>query len=110
MLLALFLALCTSQQKNDIPLMSWGEALRDQLHAKWWLLVLADLEIVRQIHNLIAEHSNGWHRFWQKKVFGGWERRMSRMNPYTRFRFFAPREAARRSSRCSARSSRGCGA
>jgi cell division protease FtsH len=54
--LAIFLGLVTSHKKTDIPLMSWGEALRDQLHAKWWVLVLAGIEIVRQIHNLISEH------------------------------------------------------
>ena len=85
-LLAIFLGLTTSQQKTDIPLMSWGEAWRDQLRAKWWVLILAGLELIRQIHNLISEHSPGYHRFWQKKVFGGWERMMCRMKPYTRFR------------------------
>ncbi|HSB86676.1 MAG TPA: AAA family ATPase, partial [Ilumatobacteraceae bacterium] len=85
-LLAIFLGICTSEQKSDIPLMSWGEALRDQLHAKWWVLVLAGLEVIRQIHNFISEHSTGYHQFWQKKIFGGWERRMSAMNAYTRWR------------------------
>jgi cell division protease FtsH len=85
-LLAIFIGLCTSHQKTDIPLMSWGEALRDQLHAKWWVLILAGLELIRQIHNIVSEHSMRWHGFWQKKVFGGWERMMSRMKPYTRFR------------------------
>ena len=70
-LLGIFIALCTSHQKTDIPLMSWGEALRDQLHAKWWVLILAGLEVIRQIHNIISEHSKRWHGFWQKKVFGG---------------------------------------
>src|ERR1700752_428205 len=83
-LLAVFLGLATSQQKNDIALMSWSEALRDQLHAKWWILLLAGLEVIRQVHNFVAERSERWHGFWQKKVFGGWERRISRMNPYTR--------------------------
>jgi len=85
-LLAIFVGLTTSHQKTDIPLMSWGEALRDQLHAKWWVLIIAGLEVVRQIHILISERSERWHQFWQKKVFGGWERLMSRMKPYTRFR------------------------
>ena len=85
-LLAVFLGLVTSQQKTDIPLMSWGDAFRDQLHAKWWVLILAGLEVLRQIHNIISEHSKRWHQFWQKKVFGGWESLMSRMKPYTRFR------------------------
>jgi hypothetical protein len=85
-LLAIFLGLTTSHQKTDIPLMKWGEAFRDQLHAKWWILVLAGLEVVRQIHNIISEHSRRYNQFWQKKVFGGWERLMSRMKPYTRWR------------------------
>ena len=85
-LLGVFLGLVTSHQKTDIPLMSWGEAVRDQMHAKWWVLVLAGLEVVRQVHNLISEHSTGYHRFWQKKVFGGWENLMGRMSPFTRFR------------------------
>lgn len=85
-LLAVFVFLTTSQQKTDIPLMSWGEAFRDQLRAKWWVLILAGLEVLRQIHNLISEHSRGYHQFWQKKVFGGWENMMSKMNPFQRFR------------------------
>src|SRR4051794_5659055 len=85
-LMVVVLLLCTSEQKTQIPLMTWAEAFRDQLRAKWWLVILFGLEIVRQIHNLISEHSAGYHRFWQKKVFGGWERQMSRMKPYTRFR------------------------
>ena len=69
-LLAIFLGLTTSQQKTDIPLMTWGEAFRDQLNAKRWVLILGGLEVLRQIHNIISEHSKGWHQFWQKKVFG----------------------------------------
>ena len=79
--------LATSHQKTDVPLMTWGEALRDQLRAKWWVLILAGLEVIRQIHNIISEHSQRYNQFWQKKVFGGWERRMSRMKPYSRFRW-----------------------
>ena len=86
-LLAIFIGLATSHQKTDVPLMTWGEALRDQLRAKWWVLILAGLEVIRQIHNLISEHSQRYNQFWQKKVFGGWERRMSRMKPYSRFRW-----------------------
>ncbi|MGD9703079.1 MAG: AAA family ATPase [Acidimicrobiia bacterium] len=85
-LLAIVLALFTSYQQSQIPLMSWGEAFRNQLEAKWWLLVLAGLEVLRQIHNLIAERVSRYHLFWQRKVFGGWERLMGRMAPYSRFR------------------------
>ena len=85
-LLTIVLLLCTSEQKTQIPLMTWGEAFRDQLRAKWWIVILFGLEVIRQIHNLISEHSKGYHAFWQKKVFGGWERQMSKMKPYSRFR------------------------
>lgn len=85
-LLAIFLGLTTSQQKTDIPLMTWGEALRDQLHAKWWVFIVAWLEVLRQIHNLVSERSASYHGFWQKQFFGGWERTMSRINPFTRWR------------------------
>src|SRR3954453_17358075 len=85
-LMVVVLLLCTSEQKTQIPLMTWAEAFRDQLRAKWWLVILFGLEIVRQIHNLISEHSAGYHRFWQKKVFGGWERQMSKVKAYSRFR------------------------
>jgi cell division protease FtsH len=85
-LLAVFLFLCIAYEKSDTPIMSWGDAARDQIRAKRWVFVLAGLEVVRQVHYVISEHSARWHRFWQHRVFGGWERRMSRLNPYTRFR------------------------
>lgn len=86
LIIAIILLLATSYQHGEIPLMTWGEAFQDQLRAKWWLVVIAGLEVLRQIHNLIAERSSRYHLFWQRKVFGGWNRRMERMNPYMRFR------------------------
>lgn len=85
-ILGVLMSMFVASKHANVPIMSWGEALRDQLEAKWWLPVLAALEVLRQVHYLISERSKGWHRFWQRKVFGGWERRMSRMNPWNRFR------------------------
>lgn len=85
-LLGVFLFLVTAYERSETPIMTWADAWRDQARAKWWVFVLAGLELVRQVHNLIAERSARWHGFWQRRVFGGWERRMSRLNPYTRFR------------------------
>ncbi|WP_169980446.1 AAA family ATPase [Microbispora sp. H10836] len=39
-----------------------------------WVLWLAGVEVLRQIHFLISERSAGYHRFWTRKVFGGWNR------------------------------------
>ena len=52
-----------------------------------WLLALAGLDIVRQIHFLISEHWAGYHRFWTHYVFGGSERfAHRRLSDWTRFR------------------------
>ncbi|HEX2118165.1 MAG TPA: AAA family ATPase [Acidimicrobiales bacterium] len=71
---------------GDNPILPFGEAVDQQLSDKWWLLALAVLEVVRQIHYLISERSAGWHRFWTQKVFGAMERRTGRMNDWTRYR------------------------
>ncbi|MFI7628696.1 AAA family ATPase [Microbispora rosea] len=39
-----------------------------------WVLWLAGVEVLRQIHFLISERSAGYHRFWTQKIFGGWNR------------------------------------
>ena len=81
-LLTYFVALKHSQ----IPIMSWGEAVRDQLDSKQVLLWLAGLEVLRQIHNLVSERSAGYHGFWTRRVWGGWDRFWGRRNPWLRFR------------------------
>ncbi|MEQ1702927.1 MAG: hypothetical protein ABMA25_22700 [Ilumatobacteraceae bacterium] len=73
-LLAVVLAYLTALKHSQVPIMSWGEAIRDQLNAKWWIIVLACLEVVRQIHNLISERVVRYHGFWTRRIWGGWER------------------------------------
>ncbi len=50
------------------------------------LMVLIVLEIVRQVHYIISEHSPAWHQFFKAKVFGRLDRRLGKMNSWTRFR------------------------
>src|SRR5688572_30199339 len=71
---------------GDNPILPFGEAMEQQLSDKWWLVALAVLEVIRQIHYLISERSAGWHRFWTERVFGAIERRTGRMNDWTRYR------------------------
>ena len=70
----------------DIPIMSWGDAVRDQLDAKWWLVALLGVEILRQIHYLIGEHSAAYNQWWLKHVWGAWNRFWDARNPWLRYR------------------------
>ncbi|WP_169949536.1 AAA family ATPase [Microbispora sp. H11081] len=52
-----------------------------------WVLWLAGAELLRQIHFLISERSAGYHRFWTRTVFGGWNRwTHRRFNDWNRYR------------------------
>ena len=85
-LIAIFFLITVSYEQSQIPLMSWGDALRDQAEAKWWLWVIAGVEILRQLHYFVCEHAGGYNTFWRVRIWEGWDRLMSRMKPYTRFR------------------------
>jgi cell division protease FtsH len=56
-LLSAFILLSAAYLHSQIPIMSFGEALKDQIRAKWWLEVIIGLEILRQIHYFICERS-----------------------------------------------------
>src|SRR6266567_3003712 len=70
----------------DNPLLPFSDALNDQARAKWWLFALARAELLRQLHYLISEHSARYHRFWTQRVFGGFNRRSSRLTDWNRYR------------------------
>lgn len=56
---------------------------------RWGMVIFAllGLEVLRQIHFLISERSAGYHHFWTKRVFGGFERwSHRRFSDWTRFR------------------------
>ena len=70
----------------DNPLLPFVDAVRDEVSDKWWIFLLGGLELARQVHYLISEHSAAYHRFWTTKVFGGFNRRSARMSDWTRYR------------------------
>jgi cell division protease FtsH len=72
--------------KADIPIMTWGEAARQTAQDYWWLFLIGGLELLRQLHYVVAERSAAYNTFWDSHVWGAWERRVSRMNPWRRFR------------------------
>ena len=48
----------------------FSDAVRIALNDYSWILILAGIEFVRQLHYYLEEHSKGYFRFWEKKVFG----------------------------------------
>ena len=79
-----FVLVWTAMAEN--PILPFRDAVREQVRSGAWLLVLAGLEVVRQIHYFISEKSAPWHQFWSKQVFGGIDRRTERMSSWTRYR------------------------
>src|SRR2546430_12100085 len=68
------------------PIEPFRDAVRDQLRSGWFLLALASLEALRQVHYLISEHVAPWHRFWTQRVFGGANHRAGPLNTWPRSR------------------------
>ncbi|TML63820.1 MAG: AAA family ATPase [Actinobacteria bacterium] len=70
----------------DNALLPFGDAFSQQVHTRWWLLVLLGLEVVRQIHYLVSERSARYHQFCSVRVFGGFNRRAAGVDDWARFR------------------------
>jgi cell division protease FtsH len=85
-LLALLFLFVVSADVSGDPLITWSDAVREQVHSCWYLLVLFGLELVRQIHMFIGEHSAAYYTFWTDSVFGRFEGRLLRLNDWNRFR------------------------
>ena len=64
----------------------FSDAVRIAMHDYVWILVLLALEVLRQLHYLIEEHSKWYYGFWQKTVFGGLNHRLGKLDDWTRFR------------------------
>lgn len=69
----------------DNPLVPVEDALNQALAAKWWVLALAGVELIRQTHYLVSETSAGYHQAW-RGLFRRFDSRASRMNDWNRFR------------------------
>ncbi|MEO6713512.1 MAG: AAA family ATPase, partial [Mycobacteriales bacterium] len=71
----------------DNPLLTFEDAAREQLRSASWVLVLAAIEVVRQIHFVVSERSRHYHGFWTNRVFGAFDRlTRRRMSDWTRYR------------------------
>ena len=65
--------------------MSFRSALQDQVSKRWWLLALAALEVVRQLHYYLQEQSKGYYRFW-RNTLERQEAALGKINPHVRYR------------------------
>ena len=86
LLVLLFWFFVWSAYADPNPFNTIGDAFYDTLESKRFLLVLFGIELVRQLHYLVSEHSARYHRFWTESVFGRFERRVGRLNDWNRFR------------------------
>jgi len=69
------------------PAESWLEAQRQVAWSQQWLLCLAGLEVVRQIHLWICTRSARYNRFWSEIVFGRFTRWSQRhFSDWTRYK------------------------
>lgn len=69
----------------DNPLLSFTDALSKTADEKVWLLVLAGIEIVRQIHFALAELLAPYHGIWLK-YFAFVNRLLGKLSDWNRFR------------------------
>jgi len=67
------------------PILSVNDAFNETARSKTWLIALAVVEIVRQIHFLIAELLAPYHGIWTK-YFAFVDRQVHRLSDWTRFR------------------------
>ena len=65
----------------------FSDAVRMALHDYVWILVLAALELLRQLHYFVEQNWKGYYRFWEKTVWQGGSKRLGRnLSDWTRYR------------------------
>jgi cell division protease FtsH len=73
----------------DNPLLTFQDAMYERVRSGTGItiMVLAGIEVLRQLHYLISEHVSWYHRIWTHGVFGGVERLTHRVfSDWTRYR------------------------
>jgi len=87
LILAAFMGFAVAKQHSDIPIMSWGDALRRQFQSKRIIFFFVALELTRQLHYFVSERVASYNQWWIKKVWLRREAFAARRNPWTRYRF-----------------------
>ncbi|MEU0571394.1 AAA family ATPase, partial [Nonomuraea sp. NPDC005983] len=82
-----FLVLTWKVMADFEGVVPFGEAMLAIARAHQWIFWLLGAEAVRQLHFLVSERWSGYHRFWSRRVFGGFERwAHRRFDDWTRYR------------------------
>jgi cell division protease FtsH len=68
------------------PILSWTEALYGSFVADGWVAYALAVEWLRQLSFVLAERSASYHRFWRDTMFGAWNRKVARIEPWTLYR------------------------
>ncbi|MGH9117997.1 MAG: AAA family ATPase [Acidimicrobiales bacterium] len=69
----------------DNPLVNFGDAFRMTVSSKWWLFLVAGIEVLRQLHYFVSERSAAYHGWWVR-LFSRFEHRTAKFNDWNRFR------------------------
>lgn len=72
---------------SSVPILSVHDGLIQTLDAKWWLETFFALELLRQLHYWLCEHSGWWNHLWVDDVVVPMSRRTGRLSDWARFRF-----------------------
>ncbi len=67
------------------PILSVEDAFIETARSKSWIIVLAVIEVIRQIHFVLAELLSPYHGIW-KRYFEFVDRQVHRLSDWTRFR------------------------
>src|SRR5579862_2886308 len=85
LLFALWWLLLWADLTNN-PIEPFSVAVGQQLTSLWWLEALFGLELVRQTHYLVCEHSTLWNRFWSGLIGRRLRAFTSRISEWNRYR------------------------
>ena len=80
----IFMVLVWADMSNN-PILSFSDAFKENLNSRWWLLALAAIEIIRQLHFLAAEIVAPYHGAWLK-YFSTVDRNLHRLSDWNRYR------------------------
>ncbi|GAT65932.1 ATPase [Planomonospora sphaerica] len=86
-LTVVYLVLVWNQMAANEGNMTFQEGTLNVAYEAPWIFWLLGAELLRQLHFLVSERSAGYHRFWTRGVFGGFERwSHRRFSDWNRFR------------------------
>ncbi len=85
LLFAITFLVLTWSSLAENPILSVEDGLKNTANSKSWLIVLAVIEVLRQIHFILAEVLAPYHGIW-KRYFDFVDRQIHRLSDWTRFR------------------------